>query len=283
MKLIERKSRKIKTDEYLKRLALEEDYEELIDESFILKVDGDVKVIFKILHDDCTDVLEALKGIRYEKGRRTRGLVSTSRIIGYRPRSVIRADYCSSTSLAKEAPKYHAAICQYAQKGSRLYEEIEPTKYKLHAEMMKEKVLPEYTILNSIFTSGIVNKDNQLNYHFDTGNFNDVMSCMFTFRNKTEGGYLSIPDYNIGVNTKHNSVFIFDGQSILHGVTPIRMLDTSGFRYSIVFYSLKGISKCLLPAEELARVRRVKTEREKMRHNMTPEHKDFLKSRYGKQ
>ena len=93
---------------------------------------------------------------------------------------------------------------------------------------------------------------------------------MAVFKHDVEGGYLCLPEYRVAVECKNNSLFIFDGQSILHGVTPIRRLTTEGYRYSIVYYTLQQMANCLPPEEELNRIRKNKTERELKRLN--PEH-----------
>jgi hypothetical protein len=130
---------------------------------------------------------------------------------------------------------------------------------------MESKVLNEWAIRDTPFTSGIINKNNPLKYHFDAGNFRGMYSCMVGFKQDVGGGFLALPDYGVAVEIAHNSVFMFDGQEILHGVTPIRRLSTKAFRYTIVYYSLQQIWKCLPLDGELARIRKLKTEREEKR------------------
>lgn len=74
-----------------------------------------------------------------------------------------------------------------------------------------------------------------------------------------------MPEYGVGVSLPHNSVFMFDGQSVLHGVTPITKTSNQAVRYSIVYYSLQQIWNCLPLSEEVARIRNVKTQRERRR------------------
>jgi hypothetical protein len=58
---------------------------------------------------------------------------------------------------------------------------------------------------------------------------------------------------------------MFDGQSVLHGVTPITKTNPDAVRYSIVYYSLQQIWNCLPLSEEVARIRNLKTKRERAR------------------
>lgn len=256
--------------DYVKRSAVDADYETLIDESCIL-IDADTKkvlVVYKELNFDEKPLLQALNNIRYDETVRTGGLKTTSRIFGYSPRVALRKDYCSSTSLAIESPAEHAQVVKYGVKIAELYSQFTPEAYAKHYSIMQKKVLNEYQIRNTPFTSGIINKNNPLKYHFDSGNFKNVYSCMAVFKVDVEGGHLSLPEYNVGFRLRHNSVFMFDGQSILHGVTPIKRLSTKAARYSIVYYSLEQMWRCLPLDEELARIRQKKTARELLRSKM---------------
>jgi hypothetical protein len=267
MKIIEVHKRQIELKDYVRRSALDSDYETLIEESCIL-VDADTKktlVVYAQLDLDDEEIMWALNTIRYDQSTRAAGLKTTSRIFGHSPRLALRKDFCSSTSLAQEFPKQHAAVCRYGQRIAGLYENYQPEAYAEHKAILEAKVLDEYKIKDTPFTSGIINKNNPLKYHFDSGNFKDVYSCMVVFKKDVVGGHLSLPEYNVGFKLPHNSVFMFDGQSILHGVTPIKRLSTKAQRYSIVYYSLKQMWNCLPLTEELARIRQVKTERERRR------------------
>jgi hypothetical protein len=174
-------------------------------------------------------------------------------------------DYCSTAGFARESPKNHKIVCDYGDKLGDLYKEMVPEMYNKHSKIVAEKVKPEWVLGNSPFTSGVINKNNQLNYHFDSGNFKDVFSNMIAFRKKIEGGRLSLPEYNIGLEIDDSTVTLFDGQKILHGVTPINYLTPESYRFSIVYYSLSQMWKCTSPKEELDRIKKVKTERNQKR------------------
>lgn len=261
------KRRDIDHTQFVKRSALEADYETLIDED-VIAIDADTKQIIFIMAQlklDDSRVMWALDRIKYQENIRTSGLKTRSRIFGYSPRVVRRKDFCSTTSLATESPAEHAAVCQYGVQIAKLYSEYTPEAYAEHEAIIKAKVLDEWAIKDTPFTSGIINKNNPLKYHFDSGNVKSVYSCMVVFKKHVRGGYLSIPEYNVGVSLPHNSVFMFDGQSVLHGVTPISKTSPDAVRYSIVYYSLQQIWNCLPLSEEIARIRNRKTERERNR------------------
>jgi hypothetical protein len=267
MRTLEATKQPIDYTQYVKRSAHDGDYERLIDEDCVL-IDSETKevlVVYKELDFDPSNLLWALNRIKYETSQRTSGLKTTSRIFGFSPRVVLRKDFCSTTSLAREQPEEHAEVVKYGVKIAGLYSQFTPETYRKHEAITKAKVLDEYSLKGTPFTSGIINKNNPLKYHFDSGNFKGVYSCMAVFKIDVEGGHLSLPEYNIGFKLRHNSVFMFDGQSILHGVTPIKRLSTRASRYSIVYYSLQQIWNCLPLSDELARIRNIKTQRESKR------------------
>lgn len=252
---------------FVLRSAVEDDYDTLIDED-VIGIDAETKeVIFiqKQLDFSDKDIMWALDRIRYDVNERITGLKTRSRIFGYNPRSPMRKDFCSTTSLAYEQPSEHAVVCKYGVQIAGIYSDFTPETYKAHQEIMKAKVLDEWQIKGTPFTSGIINKNNPLKYHFDSGNFKNVYSCMAVFKRHIRGGYLCMPEYKVAVSLPHNSVFMFDGQSVLHGVTPITKTSPDAMRYSIVYYSLQKIWGCLPLSEEVARIRNVKSERERHR------------------
>ena len=286
MKTLNLKHKDLDLKSYIKRTALESDYSQLIKEPTLIRDadSGELKIIYDIVGIDTREIVDALKRIKYHEGKRTRGLVSRSRIFGYRPRHPIRGNYCSSTSLASEFPTEHSLVCTLAEKIEDYYTKWYPDGYKRHLEATDEKIETDWRINHkSAFTSGIINKNNPLKYHFDTGNFNDVFSMMIVFKEDVQGGYLSVPEYDIGFELVNNSVLMFDGQSILHGVTPIYFKNANAHRFSMVYYSLKQMWKCLEVDEEIAWARQAKTNRERSRVNMTEEHRNSLLGRRGKQ
>jgi hypothetical protein len=137
--------------------------------------------------------------------------------------------------------------------------------------------MKDWTIGGSPFTSGIVNKNNQLKYHFDAGNFKGVLSNMVVFKKDVDGGHLVIPELDIALEVADNTLTIFNGQEILHGVSTIEYKNEQAYRYSIVYYSLEQMWKCEPLGDEIKRIRKIKTEREKKR--LDPEHLQSLSAR----
>lgn len=276
MKILELKNKGLNYRQFIKRTANESDYDFLVTEPTIGIENGEVKFIYDYIDFDVKEVVDALKRIKYSEHTRSDGLKTRSRVFGFKPRVTMRADFCSSTSLATEAPTEHAIICSLAEKIEKYYLASNPKGFAEHKKMVESQIKAEYRIGSSVFTSGIINKNNPLKYHFDSGNFKKVYSCMPVFKVGVSGGHLALPEYGVGIELKDKSIFLFDGQGILHGVTPIKYDSPLSYRFSIVYYSLQQIWKCLTLTDELLRIREKKTERERNRWKMPPEHRKAL-------
>jgi hypothetical protein len=263
MKRIDATLRPLDLNAYKMRSAVEADYETLVTETCqVFDENGELVIAYVELDIDCTDIVTALNRIKYQSDYRTAGLPTTSRIFGYRPRQTLRNDFCSATSLANDQPEEHAIVLGYAAKVAAYYQSLNPDLYGQHLQTTEDHVKGDYRVKSSPFTSGIINKNNPLKYHFDSGNFKDVWSAMLVFKHQVTGGYLSVPQLGLGFKLRHNSLFLFDGQSLLHGVTPIKRHAPDAFRYSIVYYSLRQMWNCLPLSDELLRIREKRVERE---------------------
>lgn len=259
----------IKKSQNLKRLGITSkyDFEMFISESttFISKED-EILGVYLEQASNLDELAFHLKSVEYALSTRSGGMPTISRVFGYQPRITMRRDFCNEASFNQDYPKAYEIVKNQADKAAILYHQHNPMLFEKHSQMA-DKLKPEHRIPMTPFSSGIINKNNQLRYHYDSGNFKNVWSAMFVMRKDTEGGYLSLPNYGIGIELKNNSLMLFDGQSVLHGVTPINMLNKNSYRLSIVYYSLAGMWKCLTPQEELNRIRKVKTQRETKRAN----------------
>jgi len=268
MKTIRVKKKQVDHREFIRRSATIDDYSELIHEPCIIKDENDLIVgVYGVLTGDRLEQLRsAITKIKITKNKRTQGLITQSRIFGYMPREPIRKNWCSSVMLSRENPKNHAIVCQFATVLADYYKTYAPEIYSKHLSIVKDKVLPQWKIKDSPFTSGIINKNNPLKYHFDSGNFRSVYSNMVGFKKDIEGGHLAMPEYDIGLAIADGSITFFDGQSILHGVTPIQYLTEDAYRFTVVYYSLKGMWKCLPIDKEIARIRNIKAEQMNTRY-----------------
>lgn len=245
-----------KVKAYRGRPAQLEDCPELVDKSVVLREGGKVSIVYLNLSEyghDLSGLAEALTHVDFNPHFRTSGMPVTSRTFGFSPRIAMRQDYCTAAMLATESPHAHDELCKAARVAETFYAEHNPTLHKRHREVTAMKVLAQYHLENGVFTSGIVNSANLLPYHFDSGNFEDVWSAMLVFKRSCEGGFLAVPQYGMAFALPDHSLFMFDGQGLLHGVTPFT-LGPGGYRYSVVYYTLKGMWQCETTDKEVARV-----------------------------
>lgn len=266
------KKQKIDLTKFVQRRANETDCSTLLKDEFRLidEESGKVVCLYVKPAEDVAaldEMFDCCTKVEYQETYRTSGLKTTSRIFGYNPRNAIRKDFCSITSFATEQPAYHAKIMSGGAIAAKYYALHNPDLYADHLNTTKEKVVEDYRLADVPFTSGIINDNNPLCYHFDSGNFKEVWSAMIVLKRDIAGGYLAMPEYGVACEVKDKSIFYFDGQSILHGVTPIKKLQPDARRFSIVYYSLRAMWNCSPLREEIARarMRREEVENRRMR------------------
>ena len=263
MKTIEVKFKNLDLKEYRNRSAKEADYGTLIDEDAVINLNGKKVIVYIAnLNKKLPKMVEALKRVKYDTSTRTNGLVTTSKIFGFAPRNVIRNHPCRAAKFAADQPEEHNLVAQAAYIAEEQYRKHHPEMAEKHFQIADTKVRKEYRIGKTMFTSGIINHNNPLRYHFDTGNFEGVASAMFAFKDGIEGGYLSVPELEIGFSCRDHSLTIFDGQALLHGVTPIKKLKPDATRFTVVFYSLKQLWNCETNVDEISKLRARRAEYE---------------------
>jgi len=267
MKIIDLPIKDIDLSLFMKATAKESDCSILIDYDCLITSGGKPKILYLKLTEDTSEVRQACKNIKYSKVERlSRGLVTGgfNRTFGLRPKRGISqfANMCSATSLAKESQIEHDILCEFVKKITPLYEKYFPEEWKINNNQLEKKVLREWKIEGTPFTSGIVNKNSQLQYHFDIGHFEQAMSIMLTLKGGCKGGGLCFPELDIRLELADNTVLIMDGQELLHGVTSIIPNKLNHYRNTIVWYSLKQMWKCLPIDEEIIATRKMRANKE---------------------
>lgn len=200
------------------------------------------------------DLATKVQEIKFGASTRQGGLSSTSRTFGALPKLVTRGrDYCRQSSIQQEHPGSEKALLGAGERMSQRYLHHAPETFTRHSHEA-DSLNEQWRLPGSPFTSGIVNENNPLKYHYDTGNIDDVYSAMLVLRKDVEGGWLCIPPLGARFLLENGAVFLFDGQSLLHGVSPMKV-GPQGYRYSIVYYSMKQVWACKTVDEELAGAR----------------------------
>lgn len=158
---------------YRGKFAAKEHAQAFIDYSCTVHVDNSPLPSIVYVEDvnELTELESAVKSIKYQPTNRTAGMKGTARIFGYSPRNVVRGfEACRANSLEFDFPSQHRAICDASHIVSKLYRQYNPRMYAKHLSDTRV-VLDDWKIGSTPFTSGIVNKDNKIPYHFDAGNF----------------------------------------------------------------------------------------------------------------
>lgn len=253
-------------DEFKHKQPKKEDYSRLIKEFGIYELENNNSILYMDLGKAGENLIKAFQNVSYYSSRRTGGLKTNSSLLAYKPRAPLKGEFCSTASMSYNYPLEHDLFLETSRNLSLLYKKYLPEVFKKHMdEIEKErkigqnkykKLLKEYIIEGTPFTSGVVNKNNELKYHYDHGNIKDVCSAMVVLKNDVVGGYLSIPAYGVAFEMKNNSVLFFNGQNILHGVTSIYKTSIDAYRFSVVYYTLKDMWNCLTSEEELMESRK---------------------------
>ncbi len=266
MKKLKLKKLDIDYKRYIKKSASEDDCKKLITEECCIEDDSTGELIALYCKPQNKkkffgELWNACIKTKFQHSNRLSGIISTSRIFGYSPRSP-RKNFCSSTSLMRQQRQEHGAFVKGGKIASEVYQTYNTSLHEKHSNLTEQKVKPEFTIKETPFTSGIVNDNNPLCYHFDAGNYKNVWSAMIVMKKGIKQGHLSLPEYGVKVEVADNSIFFFDGQNIMHGVTPIIKTSSFARRFSIVYYSLQRMWSCLPMGEEIARSRQLRTKME---------------------
>lgn len=281
MKKLELTLKKIDRNDYKKRTALLTDVNEFVTEDTLITIDGQPALLYLNLKDDTSALRWAVKNQKYQAHRRSNGLKQESNLFGYTPRITFRQDYCTITAMAEKYPKQHTIISSFIENIHGYYQTYFPDTYEKHKDIVEEKVMTDWKMGDTPFTSGIVNKNNALKYHTDTGNFKGVLSNMVVLKKGVKGGHLVVPELDRAFECADNTLIIFNGQDLIHGVSPIEYEDEGSYRYSVVYYSLESMWRCEPLGEEIKRIQKVKTKREQKR--LDPEHLAKLQQDANKQ
>jgi len=163
--------------------------------------------------------------------------------------------------LAAEHPPEHAVVCGFADRVAQVLGTIDLALVVAGRDAVAEVHTDWRMGESQLWTSGVINQSATLPYHRDAFNF-PVWSGMPVLRRHIQGGYLRIPEYEAVIPCRDGWGVFFAGFQLVHGVTPMVMTRRDGYRYSVVYYALKGMRSCFETAQETAYAKRRRTERE---------------------
>ncbi len=239
--------------EYGKRKVSYKDYDrdKIIREETRIELEDARPVIYCKIENIPQDLRSALQGVKYSESFRGNGTKSEgAALFGSVPRHHRRGNFCKRGVLSK-MPLQAKVLEELAQIMSATLQKYFPSYYHLADRLPKSNnpkwfIQPRLFMANSVYTSGIVNYNNPIGYHYDTANMSGVFSTMLVLRNGMDGGYLVLPKYRIAIECKDGYAVIFDGKKIMHGVSeliPNEMVEKP-YRISIVVYITKSLTAC---------------------------------------
>jgi len=198
---------------------------------------------------------------------RLSGIAITHRTFGYQPPAPLRRRYgCSRSQFNAEHPKAMDTLARFCSLAEYVFRTLAEDVYERTAKSVLDLIAPAWRIAGTPWTSGIINQTAALPYHRDQANVVGSWSAMIGARSGVDGGLLHLLDYDLYLPIRHGSVTIFDGQSVAHGVTPMRLVTHNAWRYTSVVYSKRLMSHCCSdPAGELRRAQVAATVAEEKR------------------
>lgn len=186
---------------------------------------------------------EIFYNLKYAESARLSGIGSSSLIFGSAPRDGVKRLPARKCQFNRLNPEAFVELCGLGELASDTFSNVDFDSFLQHCKSAN-KIAPYWFMPDIAFTSGIINNANKLIYHTDNGNMPGCYSMMYTFRKGIDGGYLHLPEFNTIIKNEHNSLLIFDGANVLHGVTPFRKMTSTARRITIVYYVLEKMAKC---------------------------------------
>lgn len=259
------------------KLTKSEDLSHLIGEEVVLKdeylfIDEDVELyfdgkkagVYKILDPEIVRPFEKIvKETKFAKSSRLGGLPTQSATYGALPRIPMRNDYCRFTTNSTERKDLLIEGFKFSKVLDEIYIEHFPDLYEKHKQEVEAEVEKDWLVMKgSPHTNIYININHAMKYHRDRANWKDVMSNVMILKEGVEGGHLVFPEYKLVLSQSNGALGIFDGQNVLHGVSPIKMEKEDGHRASVVFFSASGLKHCYPFQEELERYEKKRTEYE---------------------
>ena len=179
------------------------------------------------------------------KEAKERNTVQMSTILGgVLAKPHLRRPYNSVSSVHtnKKAKTFIKAMLLACLESEKLIKQYMPEQYELQKELIEKTTLPKYRFGN-LFTSSISNFNIAAPYHQDRGNLKNTVNVILTKRKDTEGGALSVPDFEHIFEQADNSMLVYPAWYNIHGVTKIIKHNKEAYRNSLIFYPLSGFNK----------------------------------------
>ena len=198
---------------------------------------------------------------------RLSGIVVTHRTFGFTPPVPLRRRYhCAQSRLDVDHPVISGLIAEFCAEAEHAFRVQAPDAYAATTTRIHDLIPNRWLIAGTPWTSGIINHTAALPYHRDKNNVPGSWSAMLCARHAMAGGLLHLADYDVWLTVPHGSLLVFDGQSVVHGVSPMRPTGPNPYRFTLVTYARLGMRVCAPnPADEARRAQVAATMAEERR------------------
>ena len=148
-----------------------------------------------------------------------------------------RIPYGRATSYTRDNFEKFQMSYPFLQHLAKAFKEMLPWRYNNQMEAAK-KIDQAFLVPETPFTTITVNKTFRTAAHFDAGDLHTGLSNLLVLSNNGnyKGGYLVAPEYRVAVNVRPGDLLLINNHEVMHGNTPIEMLDEEAERISLVCY-----------------------------------------------
>lgn len=193
-------------------------------------------------------------GAKINNSGRLSGLRVSHRVFGYTQPAPMRKRYgCSTSSFNLDHPAVYADVEQFCLLAEWVFRTFAPDVHEQTGLSVRKRIPDAWRIAGTLWTSGIINNTAALPMHKDSSNIPGSWSAMLGCRRQMEGGLLYLADYDCYLSIPHGSISIFDGQSVVHGVTPMEPKGPQASRHTLVSYSKTAMCRCAPKRSDEAR------------------------------
>ena len=150
---------------------------------------------------------------------------------------------CRLTTFTRDKPELWAAGQPWLQAIAAAHKSLAPKEYALQLKAAK-RVMPEFRIKDTAFTTVTVNHNWQTRTHTDSGDFEDGLGNLSVSGNENwTGGYLGFPRFRVALNMRPGDFCVMRVHEF-HCNTPIKKTAPDGTRLSFVLYLRENMPLC---------------------------------------
>ncbi len=175
-----------------------------------------------------------------------------SGIVGYFERTV-RMPWCRACAWNKDNPEEFEKLGTILRVCSEHFKNFVPDRYAAQKAMC-DKTHPDFVIPGTVYTTLTVNKTFRTAAHLDVGDLAEGFSNMFVIKQgAVKGGHLVLPNFRIAFKLDNLDLILFDAHE-WHGNTSI-VTGKDGVRCSVVCYYRSKMVECSSFKKEFLRVK----------------------------